>query len=312
MNATQRFLQAAPILGLVFVCSCATRPIPAETFLNKGAGRGDFLFVPLHLRTGEKLLFAVDTGSPVTILDTSVEEQLGTCLGTEAFPAYWHGTNLSSRIYPAPELRFDGIPLRTGKQVFVTDLNLIWPNRSVSGILGMDCLRNYCLQLDFVAGKAHILTPLHTRQQNLGARLPLYFSPKGLPYVQGTFSGDETLYSLIDTGDPNDGALASNAFDERLQAQPDATLKAYQAPTGKVGRAAAFPTACFADQTYADLRLLEHPLGVNTIGLRFLARHLVTFNFPKGTMYLKRESVQPLGVDSNLTNDPKSKSAVMP
>jgi hypothetical protein len=33
---------------------------------------------------------------------------------------------------------------------------------------------------------------------------------------------------------------------------------------------------------------------MNVIGLRFLARHLVTLNFPKRTMYLKRTSPGPL------------------
>jgi hypothetical protein len=34
--------------------------------------------------------------------------------------------------------------------------------------------------------------------------------------------------------------------------------------------------------------------AVNTIGLRFLARHRLTLNIPKGVLYLKRERVGPL------------------
>ena len=77
---------------LMMLSSCATAPIwlvddsirpplPAETFLNKGAGRGDNLFVRLRLETGEELLFLVDTGSPCTVLDKSLEPELGKRLG---------------------------------------------------------------------------------------------------------------------------------------------------------------------------------------------------------------------------------------
>ena len=77
---------------LMILSSCATAPIwfvddsirpplPAETSLNKGAGRGDNLFVTLRLETGEELLFLVDTGSPCTVLDKSLEPELGKRLG---------------------------------------------------------------------------------------------------------------------------------------------------------------------------------------------------------------------------------------
>jgi hypothetical protein len=45
--------------------------------------------------------------------------------------------------------------------------------------------------------------------------------------------------------------------------------------------------------TYPDI-YLNGDGKYNGIGLRFLARHLVTFDFPKRTMYLKRTSIGPL------------------
>jgi hypothetical protein len=38
---------------------------------------------------------------------------------------------------------------------------------------------------------------------------------------------------------------------------------------------------------------LDVDVGINAIGLRFLARHLVTFDFPNRTMYLKQTSTGP-------------------
>jgi hypothetical protein len=57
----------------------------------------------------------------------------------------------------------------------------------------------------------------------------------------------------------------------------------------------------FADETYSNLTFDRAPemvgknrtYHINAIGLPFLARHLVTLNFPRKTMYLKRTEVGP-------------------
>src|SRR5437870_678562 len=81
---------------LVLSCSCATTPnwdaadsirppLPAETSLNKEAGRGEHMRVTLHLKSGREIPMMVDTGSPDTMLDKSLDPQLGKRLGKETF-----------------------------------------------------------------------------------------------------------------------------------------------------------------------------------------------------------------------------------
>jgi len=58
----------------MLLCSCVSQdsqrpPLPNEIDLNRGAGQGDMLLVTLRLQDGEKLLFGMDTGAPVTLLD---------------------------------------------------------------------------------------------------------------------------------------------------------------------------------------------------------------------------------------------------
>jgi hypothetical protein len=74
-------------LGLLFLCSCAAPtpvhpPLPAETYFNYGAGRGNPLLLTLHLEDGKPLLFVVDTGCNDTVLDKSLEPELGKRLYT--------------------------------------------------------------------------------------------------------------------------------------------------------------------------------------------------------------------------------------
>lgn len=66
-----------------------------------------------------------------------------------------------------------------------------------------------------------------------------------------------------------------------------------------------FPKGDFGGDTYTNLSLHKCPFLLSwreqkSIGLQFLARHLVTVNFPKQRLYLQRRSVGPLpdGMDA--------------
>ncbi len=47
--------------------------------------------------------------------------------------------------------------------------------RHVAGILGMDCLRHYCVQLDFEAKKVCFLDPKNFPDEDLGKSFPLAY-----------------------------------------------------------------------------------------------------------------------------------------
>jgi hypothetical protein len=55
----------------------AHSPLPVTLAMNKVAGRGDVLIVLVRLADGEKLPLVVDTGSPATVFDKSLESKLG-------------------------------------------------------------------------------------------------------------------------------------------------------------------------------------------------------------------------------------------
>jgi len=292
---------------LVFWCSCTTTPnwdaddsitppLPGETSLNKGAGRGDQIRVTLHLKSRQEIPVMVDTGSPDTMLDKSLNPQLGKRLGKEKFkfPAMRKGTAAS---YKAPELYLGGTQLRIGKKVSTIDWN------GGAAILGMDCLQHYCIQLDFTAGKLRFLDPDHLKTEELGQAFPITISPwTGHVFVREDFMGAKRAKWMIDTGCNADGALKRKLFKQALRAQHVSAAQAES--NGAKGLGALFPETEFRGR-YTNLIIGEMPPKEpfpNLIGLQFLARHLVTFNFPKGTMYLKRTSVGPLAVEGNSGN----------
>ena len=288
-------------LSLMLLCSCAAiyPRLPADVALNKDAGRGNGLVVMLRLESGEKLPFYVDTGLPRTVLDKSLEPKLGKRLDTETIRSPAGPTNLATSIYPSLRLYSGSTPLRmSGTNIYTCDTKQLlgWDGCPVIGILGMDCLRHYCIQLDFKAGKMRFLDPDHLDTAKLGKAFPLTFSSEGedrpeliRPFIPrgGLFEGKGT-HVLIDTGCDVDGGLRQPSFQRAVEEQSGVI---------KAGGYARLPECVWDGETYTNLTILawpthfEHP---NSIGLRFLARHLVTLDFPHQVMYLKRTRTGPL------------------
>ena len=251
--------------------------------MNPGAGRGQHLLVPLRLESGEEVLFMVDTGAEITLLDNSLAPKLGEPLGQ--ITVWRWGTKSESKLYAAPKLYLRGAPLKiTGGGVADYDLKEASSayGRPVLGILGIDCLENYCVQLDFAANRMRFLDSEHANKTDWGKAFPITDSGDGRPVIRENLAGVKDACSLIDTGFNTDGWLATNVFQQWTnQANPSAKGEV-RCPTGVLG-----------EETYPEMDLSE--IGdSNGIGLSFLARHLVTFDFPNRTMYLKRTSEGPL------------------
>ena len=146
------------------------------------------------------------------------------------------------------------------------------------GILGMDCLRHYCIQLDFGAGKMRFLNHNQIDAGKLGKAFPLIFSgvgPQGKfvrPLVHQDGLIGESTDLLIDTGCNIDGLVEEGSIK---------------------GLAVILPECVWDGGTYTNLIVaaVDH---TKALGLSFLARHLVTFDFPNRTMYLKQTSSGPL------------------
>jgi hypothetical protein len=285
------------------VCSCVTRdwytpasstprllpPEIAFTDLNGPAGRGGNLFVVLRLEDGEEVAFMVDTASPITVLDKSLAPKLGDRVspGEAFFPLLER--RVPAGIYRAPAIYLGNTRLLTGRWVIAEDLAAM-TGGPLGGILGMDCLQFYCVQLDFAQNTLRFLDPNGPRTPELGRPFPMIFSKSGPLEVSsaGDFFGTAYGTSLIDTGDPWDGAATSNQVHQAVHAKTADWMKPFD-PAGHYK--ARFPEVAFAGEMYTDVIL--HSRYRNLIGLRFLARHLVTFDFPRATIYLKRIPLLP-------------------
>lgn len=267
-------------------------PLPAETSFNKEAVRGGYVFVKLHLENGGELLFAVDTGSPITILDKSLEPILGKSLGT-AKVRYRNMERTALNVYKTPKLYLGNTQLLAGNRVFTDDFKHINFKQPVMGILGIDCLRHYCIQLDFAALKMRFLNPDDLKADDLGKAFPIIITGNYLicpeVFTYANFFGSKRAWLSVDTGCPIDAELSPELFHQVLAEQtPDSTNQA-RWPSGVTEQEVFFSKIVFNHESYSGFVLACSSSAGSFLGLRFMARHLVTLNFPKRMMYLQRQ-----------------------
>jgi hypothetical protein len=290
------------MLGLLVLCSCAVAPagrqgLPRAVALDGETGRGRLLIVMVGLESGEQLPFLLDTGTAITCLDRSLEPKLGRCLGPATVVHF--GVRHAGSLYSAPRLFIGNTPLRlSGTHVATFDFRETAPDGVLRflGILGMDVMKNYCMQVNFDAHQLRFFKSKRRSPAKWGQVFPLLTVEDGCPAIAENFLGATNPVSIVDTGFNYDGWLTPDSF-QRWTNQP---------PRWDYGQNS-FHYGVLAGQAYASLNLKEIDPGslpaedshikVNGIGLRFLARHLVTFDFPGQTMYLKRTRNGPLVSD---------------
>jgi hypothetical protein len=267
--------------------------LPPEVPINQDAGcggwfKGGWLEVKLHSETGENVVFMIDTGSPITIFDDTFASKLGKRVGS--MPVNFVGRKQQlAEIYPAPKLLLGNIALLTDDYVACAPLPEKF-KKHFQGILGMDCLQNYCIQLDFTAGKLRFLDSTETNVAAWGKMYPLTLARSGphkafiqpLIHHAGFFGNNTNL--VIDTGCHADGLVDKGESGEVIGAWLLSFLGC--------GR---FHSGVWDGEKYSDIEVapVDHS---NVLGLRFLARHLVALDFPNQKMYLKQTSVAPLKI----------------
>jgi hypothetical protein len=291
-------------LGLLLLCSCATEKsvrsgLPADVKMNQDAGRGGLIIVKLRLEDGEELPFAVDTGSPWTLVEKSLVPKLGKQLEKATF---WNfGVKQEMGFYATPRLSLGNDPLKiSGPYIGTYDPDRLSfePNGMFKGILGMDCLEHYCIQLDFSAGKLRFIDGQRASKTNWGRAFPLSDVGDGCCAVSENLAGTKGVGSLIDTGCNSSGWLTPDIFQQWTNRSGALMDGAVCSPRGVFG-GEKYPEVELDGLDAKSVSEDDSHTRFNGIGLHFMSQHLVTLDFPNRTMYLKKTSDFALA-DKNL------------
>ncbi len=246
--------------------------------------------VPVRINdTGHR--FCLDTGSTESVFGKRLLGSFGPYQETVRVRAFHKP--FSVKRYGAPkDVNVAGIKFSDKPGFIVADMNWV-PNEEFSGFIGMDFLMRFVVQLDFSQQKIRFFTAL---PDGAGYAIPLYFNKTALPQCLVTFGngGFEPIYFAVDTGAPagfnvsphllvrlaESGQLDNVSFSRRTMG--DGT---YSVLDARVANVQVGPIATHGANVCADGG------DRNVIGIEYLSRFLVTFDFPGKQMYLRPRRV---------------------
>lgn len=260
------------------------------------ANDANFIFLPVRF-DGEEYLFCLDTGSTTTIFDASLKDKLGKRILWPKKGTVAGGKSIKVEYFPTPHAYLGPLNLKGRTIIGVVDLEQVSSAlaKKAHGIIGMDFLKKYIVRIDcdratvsFLksrrdTGIFSFLQPENNEHPEWGQPLSIkYEFRSGLPLVKGRIGNDIPVNFMIDTGNVSpycDGDLKSSIF-KKVRSKVELQTKE------DFNKAAMIDKFSIGSFEYRDAVFYQS--NYSSLGLEFLRRHLVTFDFPNRKMYLKK------------------------
>jgi hypothetical protein len=274
------------VLGLLTAWTAAQEADPVLASFEV-ARDGDALVLPVRLDS-KTYSFLVDTGTTFNCFDRcllAAKPLKKTELEAPDGP-------ITLELFPPPQATIGALKLQSDQSVVGMDFEKLRQGTGIDlyGVIGMDFLRRHVIRIDFDRGKLEFLTGVGA---DPGEAMSFATSAEDmLPRIWATIPGWLREPFLIDSGHLTDttGSLKQSLFRSLLTdgklAVVQETLGATVRGTAKVrmGRGRGLTVQGFevSEPLYCE------EVSENRLGLAFLARFVVTFDFPQGVMYLKK------------------------
>lgn len=263
----------------------ADQNILAEFKIAKG---GDAILLPVRFK-GKDYLFLLDTGSSHTVFDTSFKHELGDVKRTER--GLTHGGPIIAEVFEAPEAFLGPLNTQDCGTVICSNLKMHSSvlGRKISGAIGMNFLKKYIVQIDFDKGTLSFLQPLQNHHPRWGNELSISYNPLGIPQITGNILDGIKVDFMIDTGAIGAaGALDSKIFEEILSKKEIRTSEALVATASGIVRSREARIGNLSVGSFEYEKLIFGEGNWSYLGLSFLSRHIVTFDFSNSRMYLEK------------------------
>ena len=251
---------------------------------------GSTLRIPVRM-FGKTLYFIVDTGSTISGVDIRYVSDLGKPLeNVQASTMNVSGPQLT--IYPCPDCYLEDIPVGIDK---IAAMNLSGINTisgsPCDGVLGMDFLRQHAFSINLDKKTLTIADSAAEDVRDGAVTIPLSLI-RGQHFAVQAKVNQVPVQFMIDTGDS--GSMSLNAADWK-RVFPSGSAKVHTILEGGVSSepvrisAARVDSMELASNHYQNLvaTLANNPAAPSTLGLKFLRRHIVTFDFVDQTLFLR-------------------------
>jgi hypothetical protein len=272
------------------------------------------ILLPVELE-GKEYLFKLDTGSSATLFDISLKHKLRKPKGT--VKAQTRAGTIDFELFDAPKAFLGPLSLKDCRTVGVVDLEPASSalERKHHGVIGMNFLKKHVVQVDFDKGMVSFLKsksdkgifsflwPSKNKHPEWGQQISIrYESGSGIArikaevyYTKVDFTIDTGYVHVVGRRDlpiaHSTGELESSVF-KKLRSRIQFDPKQLTVTTGKGKTASDFNKAAAVSRfsigalEYEDV--IFHESDKSVLGINFLSRHLVTFDFPNRKMYLKK------------------------
>jgi len=266
----------------------------------KIAKTGDPILLPVTFKDKE-LLFVLDTGSSHTAFDTSLRNELGEVKKIEK--ALTHGAPITAELFDAPKAFLGPLNLQDSGQVSCLDLKMLSliDGRKISGIIGVNFLRGYVIQIDFDKGTLSFLQPKEEQHPNWGIELAIWYNSLGLPFIKSSISKNINVDFMIDTASNSTGGLGSDIFKQILSEKGLTTSKTLIATASGVIQKREVRIDSISVGSFEYQKLIFSEANWSYLGLLFLSRHIVTLDFPNKRMYLRKGKELKKGDETDMS-----------
>lgn len=282
------------LTGIGYPVAMSVTVEPLERFAVGNKGR--FLTIPVDWN-GRHLHFLLDTGAAQTTIDLQFRTELGPAVGRSTMLTS-AGTT-SCELFACPPAKVGGCDLQTIESIACVDLRVIRyaTGLEIYGILGIDFLKRYAVEIDFDRGEA-IFWSAAPADWSDEAGLPLTMQD-GRPTIEAVV-GDRKMPFIVDTG-ADKSHLIRDAFDALAQSGELLLSGVSSGVTlgGSIQSTIGFvKSLAVATNRHAGLRL-DRDDEVNGLGLQYLARYRLRFDFNRRLLYLNPgaqfDRPQPVG-----------------
>jgi len=248
---------------------------------------GDPILLPVKF-IDKEYLFLFDAGCSHTVYDTTLRHALGKVKKIET--ALTLGSPIKTEIFDAPDAFLGPLNLKDSNEVSCLDLKMpsLINGKAISGIIGMNFLKRHVIQMDFDQGTLSFLQPVEGQHPDWGIELLLRYDKLGWPYVTSNIFDNFNVNFVIDTGSNSTGAFASDIFEKIISKNKLNTSDSLFATASGVIRKRECRIDNLSIGPFEYKELIFSEANWSHLGLLFLSRHIVTFDFPNSRIYLKK------------------------
>jgi hypothetical protein len=256
----------------------------AEFKIEKGCRP---IILPVTIK-GKQYLFLLDTAAPQTFFDASFRPK-PSLFDEPEFIAMRTSTGSVVNVegFSAPAMFLDKLKVRNARMAPLYDLKTLRCSmgRDLHGILGLDCLKDFVVQIDPDKGRIGFMSADYAEPSKWGQDFPLVLHEEGFLQVPIDIPGAGDFKCIVDTGFDGNLMLSPNVFAAAIKQGnfvENELVTLTRQNRSRTGRLNSFSIGPFEHRGMTAGEWKERcPMGMG-----LLSRYVVTLDFPRMKMHL--------------------------